>query len=425
MERDSIASAPVSRASRVRRGAFEVEGPDGGAIVWMSSEAGNTSYSCSCRRAECEHVDEVVSHLAGRGGRRGQGAAQRASSVASGLPSFAADPNRSESSPRSGRTRAEAAYSREVAEAVRDAISIASRDRDQGQDPGVWRDVLDRLSACSQGTSGFARVVARLGAAVAARDAASVAMLLDGTVEFVERLDGRVTSEDTIHHAVLLSRWLAPRFSFELSTTFLHDVELTEIGRENVETVGGRLARRYFVDVEGALFVEEVRPGEEGSVGGSPRHVRASLAEVDAVSSTLADAHVRRIRLLQYEVRPVTPAQLDALALIGIIESNEMLIERYRLEVSVWGALAEPIVRVCGTYDGVLGGVVDSDGRRARFTPGPESEVLARACDRQGTSLSWVLSRLVLVDGVLMLEPVSLALSHGEGATNVELIRLA
>ncbi len=303
------------------------------------------------------------------------------------------------------------------AAAVEDVCVAVGRTgvREALDSPAVADALAAVAGAFGPAAVGARRWVGRLRLALARRHEQQVAGLLASGFRFAEAARSRPVTDG------LLTAWTG-RARLE-SALPGGERSLLELGRERLDGFErGELQVRHLLDLESGGLLVEAASGAAGtlSVGPWPRRLRVALAEHGA------SPWAPWVRPLQYVVSLGGVREH-----IGEFEGAARgefatLLDEMRAARVVLGELPEPAVlvkpaRVEGVEDG-LPVPLDATG-----TPLPlqrsgqgEGRVLGDAL-RAGATLRWVLGRLLVSDGRLLLRPVTAALER-EGA--MHLLRL-
>ena len=303
------------------------------------------------------------------------------------------------------------------AAAVEDVCVAVGRTgaREALDSPAVADALAAVAGAFGPAAVGARRWVGRLRLALARRHEQQVAGLLASGFRFAEAARARPVTDG------LLTAWTGrARLESALPGGERH---LLELGRERLDGFErGELQVRHLLDLESGGLLVEAASGGAGplSVGPWPRRVRVALAEHGA------SPWAPWVRPLQYVVSlGVGREHLEEVEGAARGEFATLLDEMRAARV-VLGELAEPVVLVRpARVEGVDEGQpvpIDATG-----TPLPlqrsgrgEGRVLCDAL-RAGATLRWVLGRLLVSDGRLLLRPVSAGVGHDD---SVHLLRL-
>lgn len=297
-----------------------------------------------------------------------------------------------------------------MADALDDVVTAVARlGLEQALQSPTLEETIDRLvrSAPSPLPLGVARWVGRLRSAVATRNVAILALVLEGAAQLAVDLRGAPSPEGSRRRVA----WLGPSADEPGDVGPLYDRTFVEVAREWLPGVSrASIERRYLVDLQaGAIYREERLRGAQGaSVGPCPRVITAGLAEVEHGASP------DRIRLLQYTLSiDVGGSEWGQVAEWAAWKFGD-LAGTYRDALKASPGLAEPFAIVGPAHCDV-----DEDGRVVLLDVDGLPLPLARADDPTGAlvldaladggDVEWVAGRLVHADGTLMVVPASVA----------------
>lgn len=266
---------------------------------------------------------------------------------------------------------------------------------------------------------GLGRFVGRLRGALAERDVHTAARLLDGASRLVQNLRAERAGESNPEARRHVMAWLGRPTDLDLRRETLQERVLVEVGREWVSGVERHaLQRRYLVELAtGEIFAEERPRSAVGSVGPCPRRIDAGLAEI------FPGPAPRRLRPLQYTVEIDLPRSAWEQVASVAARSVEDLGPRYRSEIKVFPALAEPVALVRAARLDARRGVLQTpagDTLALRFEDGVGERLHALTAS---SSVRWVFGKLQdSAEGRLELDPLSAGLDV-RGLTAFERLR--
>ncbi|MDD9965068.1 MAG: hypothetical protein OXR73_02500 [Myxococcales bacterium] len=394
-------------AARIERLSVEVRLGEAHEFVSLRLLDGQFAWSCTCAQENCVHASAALSLLA--------------SLEASGVEKD----GEVEAAVREGRTaipsdRPERADNLALAEALEDVLTAVVRVGIRSLEAPSIGETLERLvhAAPEPLPLGISRWVGRLDNAIAARDIDTVARILDGAARLADDL--RAAPPGAAAKERILS-WLGALAHDPSGVYQISDRTMLEVAREFLDGVErGAIERRYLLDLDSGDVYSEERPRGRplSSLGTCPRVVHVGLAEVERT------AEPRRIRLLQYVSVPVVTEGHWGAMLNWAVRSFGRLPDRFCEASEAFPGLAEPFVVVApdSYMKGQTASLIDDGGKALPLTPGREPAVI-QYIDEQttGRAPSWVAGRLVDVDGVIMLRPVSLGHSHNGRTDHVRI----
>ena len=204
---------------------------------------------------------------------------------------------------------------------------------------------------------GLGRFIGRLHQEVLSGQPRRAARILDGAARLAEALQLEHPTEESEQR---VRAWLGPRPGSLPMLELVHDRTMVEVGREWLAGAErASVERRYLVDLESGGIYREDRPRHAtASLGPCPRQIHIGLAEIEPGPAP------KRIRVLQYEVRPEVPRNgWDRLHQIAR-RNFAQLGDAYRRQVRAYPTLAEPFA-VVAPYrvehkDGFV--AIDSEG---------------------------------------------------------------
>jgi hypothetical protein len=267
---------------------------------------------------------------------------------------------------------------------------------------------------------GVARWMARLRAAMSAKDVDRLARILDGAARLAEDL---VTHPPDGAAQARIGAWLGTTADRRSEIEPGYDRTLVEVAREWLDGVGRTaIERRYLVDTQSGAVLREERGRRIGtvSIGPCPRVVSVGFAEIEQ------GAEPRRVRLLQYAVSLGVTNEDWAHVGASVTQRFAELGDRYRKAVEAFPGLAEPFVlikaeRIELDDDGPV--PIDAEGDPLPLARAEDPGAVARLGDlAEAEPIEWLAGRLTDVDGRLLLVPCSAAIVR-EGRTRLERLR--
>jgi hypothetical protein len=266
---------------------------------------------------------------------------------------------------------------------------------------------LERVvSAAPQPTpSGLGRFIGRLQREIRSAELRPMARLLEGASQLADALRTPTRTRDTEERLVA---WLGARPGSMPEVGLLHDRTMIEVGREWLSgTERASLERRYLVDLElGSIYREDRPRHATASLGPCPRQLQVGLAEIESGPSP------RRIRVLQYEVRPDVPAESWVRVQQVATRSFAEVAAGYRKSVEAHPSLSEPFALVAPhriERNGVFK-AFDSEGRQLVLNRSERRGAVLAFYDMltEGAELTWLAGRLTDTGTTVCLSPFAL-----------------
>jgi len=260
---------------------------------------------------------------------------------------------------------------------------------------------------------GLGRFIGRLRQEVLAGQPRRAARILDGASRLAEALQCETPTEASEER---IRAWLGPRSGSSPELELVYDRTMIEVGREwlaGVERAG--VERRYLVDSgSGAVYREDRPRHASASLGPCPRQIHVGLAEIEEGPAP------KRIRILQYEVRPDVGSEAwDRLYQVAR-RSFAQLAETYRRELEAYPCLSEPFALIAPyRVEHEQGFVaVDSEGHPlALERTERRGNVLAFYAQLQnGAEPAWMAGRLTDTGTTLCMSPFAMVSRTGEFA---------
>ena len=403
--------APEQRvaADAVDRVVLSVHAGGAAEIVSLALRGGEVGWSCTCTAPGCVHAALALQWLAGDDAA--SSVTERGDDTISERRSIAPAAVRTVAA-----TRPLDANRAAIASAVDDALTAVVRAGTSAHESPSVEEMLGRLAAAmpTPRPLGVSRWVGRLRGALAARDVAGMARLLDGARRVSDAL--RSTAPDASERERIVA-WLGATVGDASATERLQDRTYIEIARERVHGMErASIERRYLFGLEtGEILREERERGDVGaSIGPCPRRIEIGLAEIERGVSP------RRVRLMQYSVTTdLGRADWARVEEFGMRQFRA-LAETYQQVAKRNPATAEPFVivapsRVERDAEGPV--PIDDAGDPLPLSRADDTgavEALGRwAADAR---VAWIAGRLTDVECTLLLVPCSVGLVV-DGAT--------
>jgi hypothetical protein len=262
------------------------------------------------------------------------------------------------------------------------------------------------ISAAPEPTpSGLGRFIGRLQREIRSAEPRPMARLLVGASQLADALRTTARTRDTEERLVA---WLGARPGSMPEVELVHDRTMIEVGREWLSgTERASLERRYLVDIESGSIYREDRPRHAtASLGPCPRQLQVGLAEVEFGPSP------RRIRVLQYEVRPdVLGESWVGLQQIASRSFAEVA-AGYRRSVEAHPSLSEPFALVAPhrIERNDIFKVFDSEGRQLVLNRSERRGAVLAFYDilAEGAEPTWLAGRLTDTGTTVCLIPFAL-----------------
>lgn len=313
---------------------------------------------------------------------------------------------------RSG-SESEVALEVELAEALGDLITAVTRVGTSGalHAPSVDAAVERVLEVAPTPTpAGLSRFIGRVRRGFQTADTFGLARVLDGARRLVDALGSEAGADDG---RATIEAWIGAHAPNPSRLESVYDRTMVEVGREWLTgTERASLERRFLVDVRtGATYREDRARHAVASLGACPRELHVGLAELEPGPSP------RRIRILQYEVRPQvreeTWTRLGQVAHQGFAEVTE----RYRAALQTRPALCEPFV-VLKPYRYEQNGVFkafDAEGHPLVLDRSERRGSVLAFYDllEEGLEPEWLAGRLTDRGATLCLSPFSFGTRDG------------
>ncbi len=385
-----------SRNGTISRLTIDVEDESMTEIVSIRMGREQLSWSCSCGKTSCAHAMTALRFAAGE----------------TTLPEVRSTRTAPERQPARAHTKANA-RALELAEALDDVVTSVVRAGVATASSASVAENLQRLGATAGSPTplGLSRWIARLTRALDLRDVNLVAHALACATRIAEALRDESPSDEAV---ALITTLLGATVGDERALTRVSDRTFIELAREWLAGADRtQIERRYLIDLySGERYREErVRRDARASLGPCPRSLEVGFAEIEQGVAP------RRARVLQYTTSPIVDAvtwkQVEAWA----ERDFSRVRERYRSDLSAFGALSEPFVLLAPSAlrRGEVLGLVD---HREQVLPLCQDEDLGgvrRFEDLTAATLpTWVAGRLLDRDGRLMLRPLALGILRDE-----------
>ncbi|MBT8453525.1 MAG: hypothetical protein KJO40_16295 [Deltaproteobacteria bacterium] len=301
----------------------------------------------------------------------------------------------------------------ELAEALDDLLTAITRiGVGKAQHAPSVDAALERLigAAPKPTPSGLGRFIGRLQNAMRSAELPRVVRLLEGASQLADALRAATPTPEA---ELCIGAWLGTRPGSRTGVELLSDRTMIEVGREWLSgTERASLERRYLVDAEsGGVYREDRLRNATASLGPCPRQLQVGLAEVEAGHEP------RRIRLLQYEVEPIVPAESwDSLRQVASHSFAEIT-ESYRAALRASPALAEPFALIAPFRIERNGGfkAFDAEGHQLVLDRTERRGAVLAFYDlmAEGVEPSWLAGRLTDVGATVCVTPFAIGTFDG------------
>ncbi len=301
----------------------------------------------------------------------------------------------------------------DLADALDDLLTAITRVGVQGAQyaPSVEATLERVLEAAPSPTpAGLGRFVGRLNHELRERDPRKVARMLAGVSGLVDALRSETPTPES---DFVVETWLGARAGAGPEIELLYDRTMVEVGREWMAGVDrASVERRYLIDVRTGEVYREDRPrNATASLGPCPRELHVGLAEVESSPAP------RRIRVLQYEVRPdVSSATWERLSQVASRSFSEVT-EWYRRSLRAAPALAEPfyLLKPYRTERNGVFKAFDADGHQLVLDRTERRGAVLAFYDllSEGMNPVWLAGRLTDTGATLCLAPFAVGTAEG------------
>ncbi|QQR89076.1 MAG: hypothetical protein IPJ88_12740 [Myxococcales bacterium] len=375
-------------------------------IVALQYRSESVAHSCTCGRAECEHVLLTMQWVLGQEEQAQAKTASLEGEITrekSGLTGVYRTIPSLDRPPIEDTTSFAARLNELATSAVRAGV-------DAVDSPSVEDNFTGLVHVAPKPHPlGFERWLGRVKRAISQHDADQLASQL-----FAGAQISRDLNDHKQEGRARLAAWFGTRGFDSSISERMQDRVLIEIAREWLSgTRRASLERRYFVDtLSGEVFREERLQGGDGaSSGPCPRIVHVGLAQV-------YPGVPRRIRLLQYVVSGKVPfADWSRIESMANTQFEELL-PFYRNAINSFAGLAEPFVwikpvRLEQTAAGAY--ALDEAGMPLPLASADApSEIDLLFKEMQSGNLQWLAGRLIDSHGTLMLRVRSIMRLDGK-----------